>query len=109
MSLLAGGGLPGLSRPRRVQHPGPGLFLLEPADPRPPRGGAAGGKIQRPGLPLRPAGRLVSTLVWNYGLGKPFGFEGAIVGTLCNFVVFALCTRAYRRYRSQTLRVWKTR
>ena len=28
---------------------------------------------------------------------------------LCNFVVFALCTRAYRRYRSQTLRVWKTR
>ena len=52
---------------------------------------------------------LVSTLVWNYGLGKPFGFEGAIVGTLCNFVVFALCTRAYRRYRSQTLRVWKTR
>ena len=52
---------------------------------------------------------LVSTLVWNYGLGKPVGFEGAIVGTLCNFVVFALCTRAYRRYRSQTLRVWKTR
>lgn len=52
---------------------------------------------------------LVSTLVWNYGLGKPWGFEGAIVGTLCNFVVFAWCTRAYRRYRSQTLRIWKAR
>lgn len=50
---------------------------------------------------------LVSTLLWNYALGKPWDVDGAVVGMLCNLVVFAACTRQYRRFGTQTLRLWK--
>lgn len=49
---------------------------------------------------------LCGTLVWELLLGRPWGIDGAVVGTLCNFAVFALCTRALYRYRSQRLRLW---
>lgn len=50
---------------------------------------------------------LVSTLVWNFALGKPWDIDGTVVGMLCNLVVFAACTRRYRRFETQTLRLWK--
>lgn len=50
---------------------------------------------------------LTSTLLWNYVLGKPWGVDGAMVGMLCNFLVFTLCTKAYQRYDVQKIRVWK--
>ena len=36
---------------------------------------------------------LVSTLIWNYALGQPWGINGAIIGMACNFVVFVIFTR----------------
>ena len=52
---------------------------------------------------------LLSSLLWNYALGKPWGVDGAIVGMACNFLVFTLCTKAYGRYQSQRLSVWQER
>lgn len=50
---------------------------------------------------------LVSTLTWNYLLGKPWGIDGTMVGMLCNLLVFTGCTRSYRRYEASALRLWK--
>lgn len=50
---------------------------------------------------------LAATLLWNYPLGKPWDIDGSVVGILCNFIVFALCTRALHRYQVQQLQVWK--
>lgn len=50
---------------------------------------------------------LFFTLLWNYGLGKPWGVDGSIVGMAANFLVFAICTRAFNRYQVQRLKVWK--
>lgn len=40
---------------------------------------------------------LLSTLVWNYLLHRPFGIDGAVVGTACNLLAFSLRTRQFRR------------
>ena len=52
---------------------------------------------------------LLSSLLWNYALGKPWGVDGAIVGMACNFLVFVLCTKSFARYQSQRLTVWQER
>lgn len=36
---------------------------------------------------------LAATLIWNYPLAKPWDIDGSVIGILCNFIVFALCTR----------------
>ena len=50
---------------------------------------------------------LVTTLLWNYALGKPAAIDGAAVGTLANAAVFIWQTARLRRYRTQRLTVWK--
>ena len=52
---------------------------------------------------------LLSSLLWNYVLGKPWEVDGAIVGMACNFLVFVLCTKSFARYQSQRLTVWQER
>lgn len=52
---------------------------------------------------------LVTSLLWNFALGKPWSIDGTVVGTLCNLVVFSLATRSFHRYRTQKLVLWKTR
>ena len=52
---------------------------------------------------------LTVSLTWNYVLGRPWGVDGAIAGMAANFLVFAVCTRVFRQYRVQTLRMWKER
>lgn len=52
---------------------------------------------------------LAASLTWNFVLGKPWGIDGAVVGTLCNLVVFSLATRSFHRYRAQKLELWRTR
>ena len=49
----------------------------------------------------------VTTLLWNYALGKPAAIDGAAVGTLANAAVFIWQTARLRRYRTQRLTVWK--
>ncbi len=44
---------------------------------------------------------LFSCLVWNYVLHKPLNIDGAVVGILCNLLVFTACTRSYQKYRVQ--------
>lgn len=50
---------------------------------------------------------LVSTLLWNAWLGKPWGIDGTVVGMLANLLVFTACTRSYQRYESAKIRLWK--
>lgn len=52
---------------------------------------------------------LLSSLLWNYFLGKPWEVDGAIIGMACNFLVFVLCTKSFARYQSQRLTVWQER
>lgn len=52
---------------------------------------------------------LIASLTWNYLLHKPWDINGAVVGMLCNLIVFTVCTRSYRRYRSQRLEICKRR
>ncbi|MDD3692877.1 MAG: sodium:solute symporter family protein [Oscillospiraceae bacterium] len=46
---------------------------------------------------------LVSSLLWNHVLHKPWGIDGNVVGIFCNLVVFVLCTRSFNKYREQRL------
>lgn len=48
---------------------------------------------------------LCTTLIWNYPLHKPWDINGAVVGMLCNLIVFTMCTRSYQRYRAQQLKI----
>lgn len=50
---------------------------------------------------------LISTLVWNYAWGKPWGIDGAAVGMLANIWVFTWGTLRLRRYRTQRITLWK--
>jgi SSS family solute:Na+ symporter len=53
------------------------------------------------------AAGLISTLTWNYVLHRPWGIDGAVIGTLLNLIVFALCTRAFGHERIQRVQVWR--
>ena len=52
---------------------------------------------------------LISSLVWNFLLHKPWGIDGAMVGMACNLLVFVHRTRQFRQHCRQTLSVWDTR
>ena len=45
------------------------------------------------------AAGLISTLTWNYVLHRPWGIDGAVIGTLLNLIVFAQIGRASCRER----------
>lgn len=50
-----------------------------------------------------------SSLIWNYILLKPWNVDGAVVGMICNLLVFTFCTRKFKRYCSQKIVVCKSR
>lgn len=55
------------------------------------------------------ASGLFSSLIWNYILHKPWGIDGAVVGLISNFFVFAYCTRRYQKYRVDQIVVLRQR
>ncbi|MGI6265355.1 MAG: sodium:solute symporter family protein [Acutalibacteraceae bacterium] len=48
---------------------------------------------------------LAVTLIWNGVLGRPFGADGTLPGTLGNLLAFWLSTRALRRRQSSSLQM----
>ena len=46
---------------------------------------------------------LASSLGWNLLLHKPWGIDGAVIGMVCNLLVFTIRTRQFHRYRAQRL------
>ncbi len=46
---------------------------------------------------------LVSSMLWNHVMHKPWGIDGNVVGIFCNLVVFVICTRSFNKYREQRL------
>lgn len=46
---------------------------------------------------------LSSSLLWNFGLHRPWNVDGAVVGMACSLLVFTICTRAVQAYRSQQI------
>lgn len=46
---------------------------------------------------------LASSLGWNLLLHKPWDIDGAVIGMVCNLLVFTIRTRQFHRYRAQRL------
>ena len=51
---------------------------------------------------------LVSSLVWNFLLHKPWEIDGAVIGLIGNLLVFVHRTRQFQRHRTQTLSLCET-
>ncbi|HHV50815.1 MAG TPA: sodium:solute symporter family protein [Clostridiales bacterium] len=50
---------------------------------------------------------LLSSLTWNYALSKPWGIDGAVIGLICNLIMFSYCTASYQKYRLENVIVLK--
>ena len=52
---------------------------------------------------------LTSSVAWNHLLGKPWNINGAVIGLVCNLIVFTVCTRRFQKYIKQRVVVIKSK